>query len=186
MVMVVVCILVGFFVVVVISCTSLKYQTQDPQRGNYVSTFSVALPDSSRGVLSPVLSFGHGFGISPESYDYVANVLCKTHGYMVFFPHNLGVFPSSVNLAIDQAFILAHAVEQSSSNASSIFFNRVANKTAVMGHSLGGGTAILASDPTILQHHYPAPQVLVALSLSLSVGGAFTVHRTLKQQQQQQ
>eukprot|EP00462_Mataza_sp_D1_P004409 CAMPEP_0175099814 /NCGR_PEP_ID=MMETSP0086_2-20121207/6681_1 /TAXON_ID=136419 /ORGANISM="Unknown Unknown, Strain D1" /LENGTH=125 /DNA_ID=CAMNT_0016373737 /DNA_START=567 /DNA_END=942 /DNA_ORIENTATION=+ len=83
---------------------------------------------------------------------------------MVFFPHNLGVFPSSVNLAIDQAFILAHAVEQSSSNASSIFFNRVANKTAVMGHSLGGGTAILASDPTILQHHYPAPQVLVALS----------------------
>lgn len=116
---------------------------------------------------TPVVAFAHGFGLGAGDYP-LAKELTARRGMVVFLPHDLGVFPSTKNLALDQIFLLAHAVKQSS-NYSSPLFGRVANKTLLAGHSLGGGSTILAADAE-LAAAYPPPTALATVSL-----GTYTI-----------
>lgn len=117
---------------------------------------------------APVVAFAHGFGLSADAYP-LARLLAERRGFVVLLPHNFGVVPSTVDLALDQAFLLAHAVNESASNRMSPLYGRVGNHTVLAGHSLGGGSTVLAADAT-LAAAYPTPTAMFTVSL-----GTYTI-----------
>ncbi|CAE8640571.1 unnamed protein product, partial [Polarella glacialis] len=147
----------------------LRYEAKDTARGarRVVATLYLPSLGGADSQPAPAMAFAHGFGLGAGAYP-LARELAR-RGLVVFLPHDLGVLPSTVNLALDQAFLLAHAVEQSAGNSSSLLFGRVANRTFLAGHSLGGGSTLLAADPT-LASAYPAATAIATVSL-----GTFTM-----------
>jgi predicted dienelactone hydrolase len=108
------------------------------------------VPISCVGKRFPVLCFGHGYLMSWDSYAYLRDALVR-QGYIVAFPKTEGqLFPSHLDLAKDISFILRKISEYGKDNRS-IFFDRVQNMNCAMGHSMGGGSAVLAAryDSTI-------------------------------------
>jgi predicted dienelactone hydrolase len=98
----------------------------------------------------PVLCFAHGYLMSWESYVYIRLALVQK-GYIIAFPKTAGeLLPSHANLAKDISFILKK-ISEYGNDTGSIFFKRVLNKNCAMGHSMGGGAAVLAAsyDSTI-------------------------------------
>ena len=92
----------------------------------------------------PVICFGHGYQMSWNSYKYIRDSLVP-HGFIIAFPKTeRELFPSHMDFAIDIAFILDE-LHESAKNPSSIFYNRVDSMNCAMGHSMGGGSAILAA-----------------------------------------
>ena len=92
----------------------------------------------------PVICFGHGYQMSWNSYKYIRDSLV-TNGFIIAFPKTeRGLFPSHMDFAIDIAFILDELL-RSAKDPSSIFYNRVDSMNCAMGHSMGGGSAILAA-----------------------------------------
>jgi dienelactone hydrolase len=152
--------------------TSIQYAAHDAaRRGRNVDATVVYPVGNSQPC--PVIAFAHGFGLSADAYDYIGNGLASA-GFIVAFPHSKGA-PSSLNLAEDQSFLLAHIVNESETNPQSPFFHLAMNRTALMGHSLGGGTSLIAADPTYLSTNYPAPNAICTLSL-----GTYTVPPAMK------
>lgn len=93
----------------------------------------------------PVLCFGHGYLMSWDSYKYLQEALVP-NGFIIAFAKTEGeLFPSHLDLAKDISFILRTIVEYGDDNRS-IFFNRIQNKNCAMGHSMGGGSAVLAAE----------------------------------------
>ena len=92
----------------------------------------------------PVVVFGHGFVIPVSSYAWLADSLVK-YGYIVAMPTTEGsLAPSHDNFGKDLAF-LCNAIISFDNNASSFLYQRVRNKSAVAGHSMGGGASFLAA-----------------------------------------
>ena len=153
--------------------STLTLSIRDPTRPSHKTTFDVAF-DRSSGAAAPagVVAFAHGFGIGADHYAFVSGALVPL-GFVVAFPHAAGA-PSSKNLALDQAFITQYLVAQGA-NASSVFHGRTVNRTALMGHSLGGGTSLLGADNALLLGRYPPPHAVATLSL-----GTYTVPNALK------
>ncbi|MEO6759023.1 MAG: hypothetical protein ABIO24_06175 [Saprospiraceae bacterium] len=91
----------------------------------------------------PVLIFGHGFLMVWSAYAPEWNTLVP-NGYILVFPTTeTGFSPSHINFGKDMAYLVG-AMKAEGTNAASIFFDAVANTSAVMGHSMGGGSAFLA------------------------------------------
>jgi hypothetical protein len=91
----------------------------------------------------PTLVFGHGFVMTWDSYAYLWNGIVPS-GYILVFPKSEGSFsPSHTDFGKDIAF-LVEAMKLESLNQSSTFFNAVSDKSAAMGHSMGGGSAFLS------------------------------------------
>jgi predicted dienelactone hydrolase len=92
----------------------------------------------------PVLVFGHGFLIEWSAYQSFWEALAG-EGYIVCFPNTeTGLTPNHQDFALDlNSVVLLMQLENT--NTSSIFYNRVAAKTAILGHSMGGGSALLAA-----------------------------------------
>jgi hypothetical protein len=66
------------------------------------------------------------------------------NGYIIAFPKSEGSFsPSHLEFGKDLAFVINQMNILGTQNTS-IFFNRVSNKNAVMGHSMGGGASFLS------------------------------------------
>jgi len=156
-----------------LSMQRVKWTAADPKRigiGGLPHIVEASVYFTPTGATGPAVTFAHGFGISAESYDYIAEAL-TARGYVVAFPHNLGVVPSSLNLAIDQVFLLDAMRNASLTDQQAPFYGRVDQRagTAILGHSLGGGTSILAADLTNTAA-YPAPSAMVTLSL-----GTYTI-----------
>jgi len=151
--------------------TETIYTATDPARSGHKVTATLYLAKDFTSP-APVVAFAHGFGIGPKAYP-LARMLTEQRGFVVLLPHNLGVVPSTVNLALDQVFLLAHAVSESS-NPSSPLYKRVSNHTVLAGHSLGGGSTILAADRQ-LAAAYPTPSALFTVSL-----GTYTIPGALK------
>ena len=93
----------------------------------------------------PVVVFGHGFAMSGDNYDNIWQALTP-QGYIVVLVNTETslIGTSHANFAGDLKFV-AQAMQTQGSTASSIFYNHVSNKTAIMGHSMGGGATILAA-----------------------------------------
>lgn len=88
----------------------------------------------------PLLIFGHGFLMSTDAYDVVWEALVPS-GYIMVLPSTeSGISPSHTEFAKDLAFI----EEELRTSSSQPFFGYVADYSAVMGHSMGGGSALLA------------------------------------------
>jgi predicted dienelactone hydrolase len=126
----------------------------DSSRGNRKIRTEIYYPSDTTGKNTaisetfpgkfPVLCFGHAYQMSWNSYKYIRDSLVH-HGFIIAFPKTeKELFPSHMDFAIDIAFILDELLE-SAKNPSSMFYNRVDSMNCVMGHSMGGGSAILAA-----------------------------------------
>jgi len=122
----------------------------DPSRSNRQIPCEIYYPASIAGTNTPlaagsfpVISFGHGFVMPPSAYSPFWNNLVP-QGYILILPSTESSFsPSHENFGRDLAFIIT-AMKNEGNNASSPFFNSIANTSAVMGHSMGGGCSFLA------------------------------------------
>lgn len=100
----------------------------------------------------PLLSFGHGFVMTFEAYQNFWEELVP-QGYIIAFPKTEGSFsPSHTNFAKDLAFVI-EAINELNNNSSSLFFSRISPNNAVMGHSMGGGCALLAKQYSTQINH---------------------------------
>lgn len=92
----------------------------------------------------PVIVFGHGFVMSWDAYQNIWEELVP-EGYILVFPRTEGGFsPVHNEFALDLA-LCVNKMQALNSNSSSLFFNHVSSKSALMGHSMGGGASILAA-----------------------------------------
>jgi dienelactone hydrolase len=91
----------------------------------------------------PVIVFGHGFSMTWDAYDNIWTDLVNK-GYVVVLPRTEGgLSPTHMELGKDLA-IIAAKMQILNTTSSSFFFGKLINKTALMGHSMGGGAAYLA------------------------------------------
>lgn len=102
-------------------------------------SFSALLvqPTGSRPGAYPVVTFGHGFAQSASRYGSTLNALAA-RGYIVIAPNSqTGLLPSHSAFAKDLGAAIAwgHATQP----------NAHPTLDAVLGHSMGGGAAVLAA-----------------------------------------
>jgi pimeloyl-ACP methyl ester carboxylesterase len=98
----------------------------------------------------PVIIFGHGFLMSWESYENFWMELVP-EGYVLCFPTTeMSFTPSHQDFGLDLQFV-ATQMQNENEDISSLLFNALAPKTALMGHSMGGGASFLGAEnePTI-------------------------------------
>jgi pimeloyl-ACP methyl ester carboxylesterase len=130
--------------------TSVTYT--DPDRNNrsiptqifYPAAASGSNVPASEGAF-PVIVFGHGFVMGYSAYQFLWEALVPL-GYIVALPTTEGGFsPNHLALGLDLRF-LVNKLKSENSNPSSIFFDHIADSSAIMGHSMGGGASFLACD----------------------------------------
>lgn len=92
----------------------------------------------------PVVVFGHGFVMSWEAYENVWEALVS-QGYVVCFPRTEGNFsPDHEDFGLDLALVADRMLEENTIN-SSLFFESLMDKRAIMGHSMGGGASFIGA-----------------------------------------
>jgi predicted dienelactone hydrolase len=92
----------------------------------------------------PVIAFGHGFVMTWDAYKNIWLALVP-EGLIVAFPKTEGsASPSHSEFGKDLAFVVS-AMDLQGKNASSPFYNKVDTMNCVMGHSMGGGAAFIAT-----------------------------------------
>ena len=101
----------------------------------------------------PAVIFGHGNGMADESlYDYIYEALVS-EGYIVLFPKTEGGMPPLSTpkhepFGLDLKY-LNFVIKFENTNPGAFFNGHVSDKTAIIGHSLGGkGTLIAAANNT--------------------------------------
>lgn len=95
----------------------------------------------------PVLVHGHGFVMTVDAYSNLRDGLVP-RGYILVLPTTEGGFsPDHAAFGADLAF-LAGALQAANAEPGSPFFAHVANATALLGHSMGGGASLLAASST--------------------------------------
>lgn len=104
---------------------------------------NVPLP-ASTGASFPSVVFGHGFVMGWDAYENIWEALVPK-GFILLFPKTeTGILPSHLEFGRDISFV-ANQIGLLGQSEPSLFYNRVADATAVMGHSMGGGAAFLAA-----------------------------------------
>jgi dienelactone hydrolase len=92
----------------------------------------------------PVIVFGHGFVMSWDAYENIWQEVVA-RGYIMVFPRTEGGFsPSHDEFGMDLA-LLVGKMQALNTDVTSLFNGHVSTKSAIMGHSMGGGAAFLAS-----------------------------------------
>jgi len=97
----------------------------------------------SEGVF-PVIVFGHGFLMKWEAYEKYWTELVP-NAYVICFPTTeMGINTNHERFGNDLKFV-ARQMQDLNEDSSSLFFGSIAQKTALMGHSMGGGASFLAA-----------------------------------------
>jgi predicted dienelactone hydrolase len=126
---------------------------QDPARSNRSVPIEIYYPAVSAGenttVASgpfPLIVFGHGFVMGYDAYAFWKDHLAPS-GYIIAFPTTEGsMSPSHADFGADLAFLLNKLQSESNSNSSSPFYQKLSAYSAIMGHSMGGGSSFLACE----------------------------------------
>lgn len=96
----------------------------------------------------PIVVIGHGFVMGWDSYDNIYNKLASA-GYIVLLPRTEGSFsPSHSEFGNDLKFLVNAGQSLNTVNSPttlSVFNGKVATKSAIGGHSMGGGSSFLAA-----------------------------------------
>ncbi|OUR91804.1 hypothetical protein A9Q87_08330 [Flavobacteriales bacterium 34_180_T64] len=93
----------------------------------------------------PVIVFGHGFLMDWGAYQNFWDELVP-HGYVICFPTTeMSITPNHEDFGLDLKFIAAQMQNENLDNTS-VFYNSLTPKTALIGHSMGGGAAFLAAE----------------------------------------
>jgi pimeloyl-ACP methyl ester carboxylesterase len=91
----------------------------------------------------PVMVFGHGFVMTWDSYSFLWNYFVPK-GYICVFPRTEGsLSPNHLNFGQDLAFLSNLFPNVLNNDMTSAFYQHVTSKTAIMGHSMGGGASFL-------------------------------------------
>ncbi len=92
----------------------------------------------------PKLIFGHGWLMSTTNYTQLAEFYASA-GFIVALPNTeSGLLPDHNEFALDLIF-LVNALDLENNNEDSPIYQQVNNQAIVSGHSMGGGTSILAA-----------------------------------------
>lgn len=91
----------------------------------------------------PVVVFGHGFVMVWSAYANIWNGVVPDGYIMVFPTTETGFSPVHLDFGKDLAFLVS-SLQAEGLSSSSTFYGAVANTSAVMGHSMGGGSSFLA------------------------------------------
>lgn len=101
------------------------------------------VPLANQGGTFPVVVFGHGFVMVWSAYENIWTPLTE-NGFIAVFPTTeSGFSPNHTEFGKDIAFLVT-AMQGEGNNSASPFFGRVDVTSAVMGHSMGGGSSFLA------------------------------------------
>lgn len=95
----------------------------------------------------PVIVFGHGFAMSWDAYEDIWSAIVP-EGFILAFPRTEGALipgPSHDDFGLDLALIVTKMQNEGTLQAS-LFLDHVSGKSAIMGHSMGGGAAFLAAE----------------------------------------
>jgi len=95
----------------------------------------------------PVVVFGHGFAMSMDPYENMWTEIVP-QGFIMAFPRTEeGLFPapSHEDFGLDLAFVVTE-INNENTLSSSLLFEHVSDKSALMGHSMGGGATFLAAE----------------------------------------
>lgn len=94
----------------------------------------------------PLIVFGHGFAMNWDAYSNIWNQLVPL-GYVMAFPRTeSGLFPAPSHGDFGQDIaLIAQKMSDAGQNSSSIFYTKLSDYACAMGHSMGGGAAVLAA-----------------------------------------
>ena len=130
----------------------LELFMEDPDRNNRTVTAELYYPALEEGSIFladgvfPMIVFGHGFVMPHESYENVRNHYVD-EGYLVMFiTTEGGLSPSHEDFAKDITFMTDYIVFEGTTNTSSLLFDHFIPKVGLIGHSMGGGAAMLAAN----------------------------------------
>ena len=124
----------------------------DAARGNRSVKFEVYYPATNTGENVPVINnarnfplivFGHGYQLTYKNYLWFKDSLVPKGFFLVFPRTEEQLFPSHTDFAKDYAFIIDRFNATRNNNAL-WYYNRIKNKYAVGGHSMGGGCSLLS------------------------------------------
>lgn len=117
----------------------------DPVRNRQINTVIYhPQTDPSPGQQYPYIIFGHGWIMNHSLYQGLTNALVPL-GYIMAYPRTEeGLFPNHLEFAKDLAF-LKSALPAENLDPSSPLCLRMLDLPIVMGHSMGGGAAVLAA-----------------------------------------
>ncbi|MEI7597138.1 MAG: proprotein convertase P-domain-containing protein [Bacteroidota bacterium] len=92
----------------------------------------------------PLIVFGHGFIMADaDLYTYLREAFAK-QGYIFVFPTTEGGLPNHINFGLDLKFLNVQ-IKSENTSSSSFFYTKVASKSMIMGHSMGGKASYIAS-----------------------------------------
>ncbi len=125
----------------------------DPARSNRAVPVDIYYPALTAGnnvpvtgTTYPVVVFGHGFVMAWSAYQNVWSAFVPS-GYILVFPTTeSGFSPVHADFGMDLVFLVGKMQSESATNSSSIFYNHVDTASAIMGHSMGGGSSFLACE----------------------------------------
>lgn len=126
----------------------------DPARSNRAIECEIYYPGVSAGdnvdVIAgefPIIVFGHGFAMQTGAYPNFWNEYVPK-GYIMVFPTTEGgtIFPPPDHgeFGADLKFLVNEMQTQGQSSGSP-FFQSIASRSAIMGHSMGGGATFIAA-----------------------------------------
>ena len=98
----------------------------------------------------PVIVFGHGFAMVWDAYSNLWQRYAAM-GYILAFPRTEGSLfpaPSHNDFGLDLKLVGERIIAQGDLE-SSLFYNKVKNAVAIMGHSMGGGATMLAASSNV-------------------------------------
>ncbi len=124
----------------------------DPARASRSIQTEIYYPTTTAGTSVPVsfgqfplIVFGHGFVMTWDAYQNIWDDLVP-QGYIIAFPRTEGNFsPNHGEFGKDLAFLVTKMQSESATNSASLFYNHINLKSAIMGHSMGGGSSFLAA-----------------------------------------
>jgi len=107
----------------------------------------------------PLYVFGHGFDCQAADYSW----LCDTADVvtaLVVSSDLIPFLPDTKDLALDQAFLSSTLPTIAHNDSTSPLYGRLSGQSVLGGHSMGGGTTVLAAD-----HSYAPAASVKALAL---------------------
>jgi dienelactone hydrolase len=94
----------------------------------------------------PIIVFGHGFAMNWDAYSNIWNQLVPL-GYIMAFPRTEGgLFPAPSHGDFGQDIaLIAQRMTTAAQTTGSLFEGKLTEYACAMGHSMGGGAAVLAA-----------------------------------------
>lgn len=126
----------------------------------------------------PVIIFGHGLLVSSNTYQNLWEEFVP-RGYIMVFPRTEeGLINDHQEFGWDLQFLVTKMQEEGNNNDSPIF-NAVANNSALMGHSMGGGAAFLAADSLCQNENIQLKTIIGLAPAESSSNGVSSINSSL-------